>query len=71
MVANYYEDCSAKFANLRLGGAPLKAPILMLVSIIYCLYIDATYCYLLHQFAHGPPSAKIAHSGGKGKGAEK
>ena len=27
----------------------------MLVSIIYCLYIDATYCYLLHQFAHRPP----------------
>ena len=37
------------------GGAPSKAPILMLVSIIYCLYIDATYCYLLHQFAHRPP----------------
>ena len=57
--------CSAEIGNLPLGGAPYKALILMLVSIIYCLYIDATYCYLLHQFAHGPPSAKIAHSGGK------
>ena len=56
--------CSAKIGNLPLGGAPYKALILMLVSIIYCLYIDATYCYLLHQFAHGP-LCKIAHSGGK------
>ena len=44
-----------KLLTCAWGGAPSKAPILMLVSIIYCLYIDATYCYLLHQFAHRPP----------------
>ena len=68
MVANHYEGCSAKIANLRLGGCTpdssnIDASFYNLLFIYWChlLLFIASICT-------PPPFCKIDHSGGKGKG---